>query len=124
MIEFNDRRIKNPKLYPAEPKPGDAAVIRPGNPGRRPAAVKATKKALKAGVALNVANALAAKAGKPNGTQEHIDKAFALRSKGQKMRNQAVSVLEKTQTPISSSPNKMNKKMKKRIAQSKKARGI
>ena len=123
-MEFNDRRIKKPNPYPKDIKPGDAFVVRPGNPGRRPAAVKATKKALKAGVALNVANALAAKAGKPEGTQEHIDKAWELRNKGGKMRNQAVTALVKTQTPISSSLNRMNTTMKKRIAQSKKARGI
>lgn len=79
----------------------------------RPSAVKATKKAVKGAVALSKANSLA----KDPNSEADMDKAFALRNFAKKSAKN-MSVLGS-----SKSPNKLNDVMKKRIRQSKNARG-
>lgn len=79
----------------------------------RPAAQKATKKAIKGAVALSKSRELAT----TPSSEKDMDKAFALRNVARKSaKNLAVN-------GSSMSPNRLNTVMKKRIAQSKKARG-
>jgi hypothetical protein len=83
------------------------------NKSNRPAAVKATKKAIKGAVSLSRANELA----RNPSSEKDMDTAFSLRSSAAK------AVKNANINGISKSPNKLNDVMKKRIVQSKKSRG-
>lgn len=90
-----------------------------GKPSNRPAAKKATEKAIKAVVAVSKSRDIA----RNPASEKDMDQAFALRTKGRKMAKQSITTLEKTKSNFSKSPNNVNKTMQKRIIQSKKARG-
>jgi hypothetical protein len=93
-----------------------ASIRKPSAPvksSNRPAAQKATKKAIKGAVALSKSRELATN---PS-SEKDMDKAFALRDSARKAAKGVAIV------GSSKSVNKLNDVMKKRIAQSKKSRG-
>lgn len=93
-----------------------ASIRNPSAPVKRssrPAAQKATKKAIKGAVALSKSRELATN---PS-SEKDMDKAFALRDTARKAAK-GVAI-----TGYSKSANKLNDVMKKRIAQSKNSRG-